>query len=106
MKKFLSFILLIFFICSLSFSFVYAVEIDMNLNSDFNDTIDNNENSNVIDSELSNNTTTLNSATSLISTSSSNEDFALSFSDVINIIMISVGTVIIILAIAILIRLK
>lgn len=106
MKKFLSFILLIFFICSLSFSFVYAVEIDMNLNSDFNDTIDKNENSNVIDSELSNNTTTLNSATSLISTTSSNEDFALSFSDVINIIMISVGTVIIILAIAILIRLK
>ena len=106
MKKFLSFILLIFFICSLSFSFVYAVEIDMNLNSDFNDTIDKNENSNVIDNELSNKTTTLNSATSLISTSSANEDFALSFSDVINIIMISVGTVIIILAIAILIRLK
>lgn len=79
---------------------VYAVGIDMD--------IDNNvDTSNVIDLPSEEENTVPNtSSTTKVSTTQTSEDFTLSVSDIINIILIAVGIVLIFLSIAILIRIK
>ena len=99
MKK--SYKLILIFICVfiISFSPVYAVGIDMNLNT--NTTIENS-------TDTTNNTVTQSPITNAprYSTSDSSEDFKLTVSDIIDNILISVGIVIIFLAIAILLKIK
>lgn len=94
MKKIISLIAILVFI--LSFSSVYAVDIDMDLEAIVDESISETD-SNVI-SEGNEQT-----PSQKISTT---EDFSLSVSDIINIILISVGIVIILLAIAILIKIR
>lgn len=99
MKKSFKFVLIFSCLLIISFSPVYAVGIDMNLNT--NTTIENS-------TDTTNNTVTQSSITNAprYSTSDSSEDFKLTVSDIIDIILISVGIVIIFLAIAILLKIK
>lgn len=97
MKKIISLIAILVFI--LSFSSVYAVDIDMDLEAIVDENISETD-SNVI-SEGNEQT-----PSQKISTTSTTEDYSLSVSDIINIILISVGIVIILLAIAILIKIR
>ena len=109
MKKFFKLFLILLCLVMLSFSAVYAVDIDMNReneniqNNVSNDTIPRNEVSNNTTSPVSNSNV---NAPAKTSTTTTSEDFHLSVSDIINIILIAVGIVLILLAIAILIRLK
>ena len=80
----------------------YAVDIDMNISNDTtNSAIVNDDDENTV-----NNVIPGSSSTAKVSTSQTSEDFTLSVSDIINIILISVGIVLIFLAIAILIKIK
>ena len=100
MKKSLKIVLIAICLFIIGFTPVYAVGIDMNL--DNNNTIEtpvNNSTNNTI-------TQTPSSNTPRYSTSDSSEDFKLTVSDIINIILISVGIVIIFLAIAILLKIR
>lgn len=89
----------VFIVC---FSAVYAVDIEMN--------IDNNVNSeNIIDSSNDDNNfyNSIGSSNSVkVSTTGATEDFTLSISDIIDIILIAVGIVLIFLAIAILLKIR
>lgn len=97
-KVFLVFIF--FIICILST--VYAVDIDMNLDNNI-DEINETVNTDNLSENTENNITS-NNSTPKVSTTKAQEDFELSISDIIDIILISVGIVLIFLAIAILIR--
>ena len=98
MRKIFLAVILLFI---LSISPVYAVGIDMDLDNSVNT-------STVVDlSGTSENVTnTTNSSIAKVSTTQTSEDFTLSVSDIINIILISVGIVLIFLAIAILIKIR
>lgn len=116
MKKFFKCTIIVIALFLISFTSVYAVGIDMDLNTNIDNSI-NNEN------ELDNSTDILNNAnlsntssantssnyisnTPKISTSGNEENFSLSISDIVNIILISVGLVLIFLAVAILLKLR
>ena len=99
MKKSFKFVLIFISLFIISFSPVYAVGIDMNLNTDIENSINIVDNNNTVTQESIN-------TTPKYSTSNTSEDFILTVSDIINIILISVGIVLIFLAIAILIRIK
>lgn len=96
LKIFIVFILLCFMEVS-----SYAVGIDMNISNDV-------DNSTVITDIEDNTVNDLGSSTSTpkVSTTQTSEDFTLSVSDIINIILIAVGIVLIFLAIAILLKIK
>lgn len=105
MKKFYKFFLVLFCILLISFSSVYAVEIDMNINNSSSNSIGNNTTDNTDNNVISNNSTTQSDSPKL-STTQTTQDFELTVSDIINIILISVGIVLIFLAIAILIKIR
>jgi len=97
LKIFIVFILLCFMEVS-----SYAVGIDMNISNNVN-------NSTVITDAQDNTVNDLSSSsssTAKVSTTQTSEDFTLSVSDIINIILIAVGIVLIFLAIAILLKIK
>lgn len=103
MKRFLSLCLIAFCLILIKSHFVYAVGINMNLdeNNISNENISNNSMNDL-------NTLTNNSVQSAakVSTTKTSNDFHLSASDIIDIILISVGIVLIFLAIAILLKIK
>ena len=105
MKKFYKFFLVLICILLISFSSVYAVEIDMNINNSSSNSIGNNTTDNTANNVISNNSTTQSDSPKL-STTQTTQDFELTVSDIINIILISVGIVLIFLAIAILIKIR
>lgn len=98
--KFFLVFLFLFFVC---YSSVYAVDINMNIGNTVQDENTVNQLSN---NELANNNFSNSSSSTKVSTTETSEDFALSVSDIINIILIAVGIVIIFLAIAILLKIK
>ena len=101
MKKSLKFILIFICLFIVSLSPVYAVGIDMNLNTN----TDTDNSINIVD----NNNTVTQAPTNITprySTSNTSEDFKLTVSDIIDIILISVGIVIILLGIAILLKIR
>lgn len=100
MKKSFKFILIFVCLSIISFSPVYAVGIDMNLNPDtpVENSINDSNNNTSVPSPTTN--------TPRFSTSDTSDDFKLTVSDIIDIILISVGIVIIFLAIAILLKIK
>lgn len=103
MKKILSLCLIVFCLVLIKSHFVYAVGINMNLDEN------NVSNENVSNSSIDAlNTSTSNSVQSSakVSTTKTSTDFHLSASDIIDIILISVGIVLIFLAIAILLKIK
>lgn len=102
MKKFFSLIFMFLFIISISS--VYAVEINM----DIDDTIIDEQLNNTVQEAYSNITEEdpIDNVPGKVSTTSTSEDFHLTISDIINIILISVGIVLIFLAIAILLKIK
>jgi len=92
----------IFIFCILST--VYAVDIDMDLDDNIyevNEIVDSSDVSENTDNNIKTNT-----SAPKVSTTSTQEDFQLSISDIIDIILISVGIVIVFLAIAILIKIR
>lgn len=95
MKKVFKFFLILICLSIISFSPVYAVGINMDLNNN----VENNTNNITVTSSTPNSPTK-------VSTSQTTEDFRLTVSDIIDIILISVGIVLIFLAIAILIRIR
>lgn len=106
MKKLIlvSFIIFILFCNSL----VLAVDINMNITEDFNTTIDNDSNNEiVVSNDVVENIVNPSRPTSsqMVSTSTTSQDFELTVSDIIDIILIAVGIVLILLSIAILIKL-
>ena len=115
MKKVYCLVLLCIFFIIFNFSIVYAVDINMNLSNNSSDGFDDNYSSeneltdfndtdgNILTLKTNSYTT---SSQKVSTTSTSDDDFHLTVSDIINIILIAVGIVIILLAIAILIRLK
>ena len=104
MKKFFKFFLVFIFLVIINISSVFAVDIDMNLT---NSTIveSNSVNTNNISNNIENPITSP-STTTKVSTTETSDDFELTVSDIINIILISVGIVLIFLAIAILIKIR
>lgn len=114
MKKFISLFLLCLFFIIVNFTFVYGVDINMNLpnstnsTNELNDYYNSSSDYNTITNEsISETNNSYTSSTQKVSTTSaSDEDFHLTVSDIINIILIAVGIVIILLAIAILIKIK
>ena len=108
MKKFYKFFLVLFCILLISFSSVYAVEIDMNINNSSSNSIGNNttDNTDNTDNNVISNNSTTQSDSPKLSTTQTTQDFELTVSDIINIILISVGIVLIFLAIAILIKIR
>lgn len=109
MKKLLKFFLIFVCLFILSFSSVYAVGIDMNLSNSNNNLTNNLIDNNTIDNNEINNNLNDNNSTSDVpkmSTSQTSEDFSLSVSDIIDIILIAVGIVLIFLAIAILLKIR
>lgn len=113
MNKLFKFFLILFCLILIGFSTVYAVDIDMNIENDniqnntINESIPRNDVSNSSTNNISNSpSNTVTNAPAKTSTTTTSEDFHLSVSDIINIILISVGVVLILLGIAILIRLK
>ena len=79
---------------------VYAVGIDMDIDNNVNIS-----NTTVVQSEEENTASDVSSVPK-VSTTQTSEDFALSVSDIINIILIAVGIVLIFLSIAILIKIR
>lgn len=109
MKKLLKFFLI--FVCLFIFSLpsVYAVGIDMNLSNSNNNITNNSVDNNAINNNTINNNLNDNNSTSnvpRVSTSQTSEEFSLSVSDIIDIILIAVGIVLILLAIAILLKIR
>jgi len=101
MKKLFKIFIVFIVLLSIHIS-AYAVGIDMNISNNVtNSPIIHNIEENAV-----NNVSSGSSSTAKISTSQTSEDFTLSVSDIINIILISVGVVLIFLAIAILIKIK
>ena len=118
MSKIFKITLILFVILSSIYSFSLATDIDMNITADDNDTtenlttntITNTVNNNRIENEeaedSSNVTNTDNGFTTITSVDkSSTQDDGLGLSNILNILLIVVGVVLILLAIAILIRL-
>ena len=99
-------ILFVILLCMVTFSF--ATDINMNLSSD-NSQVEENTLSNESANEMSTNTPTPNSTlttTPSTTVSSAVKEETLSFSNILNIILIVVGVVLILLGIAILIRMN
>lgn len=105
MKNFIKVTLLFILLVLLSSSAVFAVGIDMNLNNIYDTSNDTQQDENLIDN-VTGNTYQNSSSSSKISTTQTSDDFELTVSDIINIILIAVGIVIIFLAIAILLKLR
>ncbi len=106
--KIFTFLVMIIMLLSIT---VFASEIDMNLTTD--ETDENTVDINTVTDETTTNTTTLPSTTSgdiggsaAPSSVSSIAQENMSFSNILNILVITVGVIIILLGIAILIRLK
>ena len=114
MKKYIKFVLFFCFFMILNISSVYAVGIDMNLTNTstytntVTNTVSNTSFNDVSTNYINNDSTTENYSTTqkVSTTSTSDEDFHLTVSDIINIILIAVGVVLILLGIAILIKIK
>ena len=76
----------------ISFSSVYAVGIDMNLDNSVNNAVNNSVDNNVIDNSSNNAVDNTNNSTSNVpkmTTSQTSEEFSLSVSDIIDIILIA-----------------
>ena len=101
MRRLLKFLFIMICLFIIFITPVYAVGIDMNIDNTVSNQIT--ENVNTEEKEENNIPT---SSTTKVSTTQTSEDFTLSVSDIINIILIAVGIVLIFLSIAILIRLK
>lgn len=106
MQKIFNFVLIIIILILVNVSYVYAVGIDMDLTTD-NTNVDNaivNTSDNItsnIDEENLDIQTPMK-----VSTTSTSEDFHLTVSNIIDIILIAVGIVIIFLGIAILLKIR
>lgn len=99
MRKLFSFFILFICLFIITASSVYAVGIDMNIDNTSNE-VDLSDDVNTV------NNTNSDTSTTKVSTTQTSDDFTLSVSDIINIILISVGIVLIFLAIAILVKIK
>lgn len=116
MKKSIKILSILFVTLLFVVSFSYATDINMNLqsvndsqtlNTSYNNSYSNNASQNTTSGQTSNNSTVLSSTSSTtVSTSSSNSDEGLSFTNILNILLIVVGIVLILLGVAILIRMK
>lgn len=114
MKRVVNVFLIIILLILINFSSVYAVGINMDLTTD-NTNVDNaivNTTDNTIDNTTDNTTSNISEenldiqAPMKVSTTSTSEDFHLTVSNIIDIILIAVGIVIIFLAIAILLKIR
>lgn len=111
MKKFVSFVLICICLSIFSFSSVYAVGIDMDLVDNTSQRINNSSSTN----NLGNNTNSIRTTVdddidtqtpAKVSTTRTSEEFHLTVSNIIDIILIAVGIVIIFLAIAIFLKIR
>ena len=116
MSKIFKITLILFIILSSICSFSLATDIDMNITSDDNDTTENtttNTTNTVNNNRIENEEDEINDAitdtdnefTTITSVDKSSTDDGLGLSNILNILLIVVGVVLILLAIAILIRL-
>lgn len=81
----------------------------MNLDNSVNNAVNNSLSNNLIDNSSNNTVDNTNNSTSnvpRVSTSQTSEEFSLSVSDIIDIILIAVGIVLIFLAVAILLKIR
>lgn len=112
MKKFIKFIFVFICFFIVNCSYVYAVEINMNINNSVENSVSignstiNSVPENTVISSPDNTVPSINDSIQKTSTTSQVEDFTLTTSDIINIILISVGIVLILLSVAILLKLK
>ncbi len=107
MKKFLRIFLILTCLFIINISSVLAVDIDMNINNSNQNIFSNNyvNTNNTNDNNIENPITTPITPTK-VSTTETSDNFELTVSDIINIILISVGIVLIFLSIAILIKIR
>lgn len=105
MKKFIKIFLITILVILINIPYIYAVGIDMDLDDNTNNT-DNNNTVSFFNNTIDNDDLDEEPIQKVSTTSTVDEEFHLTVSDIINIILISVGVVLILLGIAILIRLK
>lgn len=108
MKKFIKIFLITILVILINIPYINAVGIDMDLDENTNNTNNTNNNNTVsfFNNTIDNDDLDEEPIQKVSTTSTVDEEFHLTVSDIINIILISVGVVLILLGIAILIRLK